>query len=223
MKIILNDHDFINKLSENIQREIEEICLIRQTEKNEIFYQKGDLATEMYQILKGSIRLCNYSNDGREIVTGQLRQGDCFGEMAIIDGFPRVCCAITNESSQVLILTKKNFKQLYQKHPEISQQLNLLMCRRIRLLYELTEEANTLNLNQRLSRTLYRLSYSHGIKKADDSLYINTSHEELGRMLGASRQSVSKELKSLERKDTIKICYNKIYIYNLKALDIPMF
>jgi biotin operon repressor len=65
---------------------------------------------------------------------------------------------------------------------------------------------------------MLRLAYSHGIKDDDGTLHVDTSHEELGRMLGASRQSISKELKILEQEETVEIRYGKIYIRDLDRL-----
>ena len=127
--------------------------------------------------------------------------------------------AVATEASRVRVLGKQQFERLYGKYPEVSRQLNLMLCNRVRLLWGMTEDANTLSLHQRLARAMLRLAYSHGIKDAAGILYVDTSHEELGRMLGASRQSISKELKLLEQEGIVEICYGKIYIRDLDSLN----
>lgn len=218
MKIIPNFHNFIDDLPEAIRSELEGNSIVRHVGKEQPVYRQGDEPNEMYQLLQGSVRMCNYSYEGKEAVMGHFRPGDCFGEMGLIDGLPRMSHAVATEASQVRVLGKPQFDKLYRTYPEISRQMNLMLCNRVRLLWGMTEDASTLSLHQRLARAMLRLAYSHGIKDADGALHVDTSHEELGRMLGASRQSISKELKILEQEETVEIRYGKIYIRDLDRL-----
>lgn len=220
MKAIPNLHNFIDALPEDIRKEIASMTISRKVAMDEPIYRQGDESNELYQLLEGTIRVCNYTTDGKEVVTGYFRPGDCFGEMGLIDDLPRMNHAIANKPSKVRVLSKQHFEQLYEKHPEISHELNVMFCHRIRLLYALSEDANSLSLIQRLAKLLHRMVYSHGVTDADGSLYIGSSHEEFGRMLGASRQSVSKELKVLESEGSVENCYGKIYVRNLKSLKM---
>lgn len=219
MKTIPNLHNFIGPLPADVLAEIEQLSIERHLSDGEPVYRQGDEANEMYQLLKGGVRMCNYSHDGKEIDLGNFKPGDCFGEVGMIDGMPRMSHALTIGPSIVRVLSKKHFDQLYDKHPEISKQFILMLCRRVRLLYSLTEEASTLNLHQRLARIIHRMSYSHGIQEDDKPLYIDTSQEELGRLLGASRQSISKELKKLEQEGSIEVRYGKVYVKDLESLN----
>ena len=143
----------------------------------------------MYQIFSGEVRLCNYSEDGKELVIAILKAGDCFGEVGLIDSMPRSSHAVTIGATQLSVMSKKNFYHLYDKYPEVAKQLNVMLVHRMRLLWQHTEDACVLSLRQRIARTLLRLSYSHGQREPNNIYSISTSHEEIGRMLGASRQS----------------------------------
>jgi CRP-like cAMP-binding protein len=211
-------HDFVSELPETVRKEMSSLSTVRRLSKGESVYAKGDESSEFYQLLDGAIKLCNYSLDGKEILMGEFRPGDCFGEMGLIDGLPRTSCAVAVRESRVSVISKPNFFTLYRKHPQISWQLNLMQCRRIRFLFSLTEDAAGLNIHVRLARIIHRLAYSHGYRDESDGVYIDVSHEELSKMLGASRQSVSKELKLLERQGDIQLRYGKILIRDLESL-----
>lgn len=219
LKQIPHFHDFIAGLPTPVREELERLSSVRAVDKDQAIYRQGDPAAEMYQLIEGAVKMCNYTADGKEVVTGSFRAGDCFGEMGLIDGLPRISHAIAIEPATLRVLPAAHFNELYRKYPEISQQLNLMLCRRVRLLYALSEEASSLNLHQRLARALHRLSCSHGFRDQHDALYIGTSHEELGKMLGASRQSISKELKALEGEGVIALRYGKIYILDVPSLN----
>jgi CRP-like cAMP-binding protein len=218
MKVIPYLHNFISGLPEDIQADIELASSIRCYERGEAVYRKDDPPVEIYQLLEGAVKLCNYSLEGAEIIAGEFRSGDCFGEMGVIDGLPRVGNAVASKASRIRVISKQQFEALYQKHPRISHELNRVLCRRVRYLYSLNDELLGLKLNVRLGRLLHRLAYSHGCDNELGEKFVEISHEELSNMLGASRQSVSKELKSLEREGDIELRYGKIYFTDLERL-----
>ncbi|PLW68852.1 Crp/Fnr family transcriptional regulator [Pseudohalioglobus lutimaris] len=218
MKVIPYLHDFIGGLSADVRADIDAVASIRCLAKGEAVYRKDDNPTELYRVLEGAIKLCNYSLEGAQITTGEFRPGDCFGEMGVMDGLPRVSHAIASRDSRLSVLSKQQFETLCEKHPEIHRELNRVLCRRVRYLYSLNDEALGLKLHVRLGRTLHRMAYSHGCENELGETYIEISHEELSNMLGASRQSVSKELKSLERSGDIELRYGKIYVNDLALL-----
>lgn len=218
MKAIPHLHDFISELPAAIQAEIEHLSTQRQLARGEAAYRKGDLPNELFRIVEGAIKLCNFSLDGAEIISGEFQPGDCFGEMGVIDGMPRVSHAIASKDTRLRVLSRAQFEDLCQRYPEINRQLNLVLCRRVRFLYSLNDELLGLKLKIRLARVLHRLAYSHGKHNELGETFIETSHEELSNMLGASRQSVSKELKLLEREGDVELRYGKVYFHDLAAL-----
>ena len=80
----------------------------------------------MYQLLAGGVRMCNYSFSGKEAVIGIFNPGDCFGELGIIDGLPRLGHAIAAGPTTLRVLSKKQFFLLYDKYSEFSKQLKEL-------------------------------------------------------------------------------------------------
>jgi len=218
MKTIPHLHDFVSGLPGHVQAEMERLSSVRPVRRGQHVYRMGEPPRELYRLLEGAIKICNYSLDGGEIITGEFRPGDCFGEMGLIDGLPRVSHAIASKDSQLRVLGKRDFTALCDRHPEINQQLTLMLCRRLRLLYTLNDDATGFKLHVRLARLVHRLAYSHGQRDGQDETYIEISHDELSKMLGASRQSVSKELKSLEREGDIELRYGKIYLSDLERL-----
>jgi CRP/FNR family transcriptional regulator, cyclic AMP receptor protein len=218
MRAIPYLHDFISELPPAIREAFQRNSSSRTLAKGEAAYRKGDPPQEVFRIEEGAIKLCNYSMEGVKLVTGELRPGDCFGEMGMLDGLPRVSHAIASKATRLSVINRAQFERLCDDHPEIYKQLNIMLCRRIRFLYALNEETVGLRLDARLGRALHRLAYSHGQRDDSGTTYVEISHEELSHMLGASRQSVSKTLKSLEREGDVDLRYGKIYFRDLRQL-----
>jgi CRP-like cAMP-binding protein len=218
MKVIQHMHDFVSELSPEARARFEALCTQRAVSKGEAVYRQGDAPNELYQVAEGAVKICNFSLEGREVVTGQFQPGDCFGEMGLIDGLPRVSHAIASRDTVLRVLSKARFDELTREFPAVDRQLALMLCRRVRYLYALNEEASELSLNQRVARTVLRMAYSRASPNVERELYISISQEEMGQMLGASRQSINKELKALAADGTIELRYGRIYIRDLERL-----
>jgi CRP-like cAMP-binding protein len=97
-----------------------------------------------------------------------------------------------------------------------------LHARRIRQLYGLVEDLNTLPLRARLAKQLLHLVRSYGIPSLSDAremrIGLQLAQEELAQLLGASRQRVNQELKAMEREDAIRIEPGGVVIRDREAL-----
>ena len=94
-------------------------------------------------------------------------------------------------------------------HVELYEALLRLQARRIRQLFGLVEDLNTLPLRARLAKQLIHLVRSYGVPNLADGsemrIGLQLAQEELAQLLGASRQRVNQELKAMEREDAIRI------------------
>lgn len=218
MRIIPFMHDYISGLPPEGREMFERLSTVVSIPAGSTVYRQGDVSNEIYQLLEGAIRLCNYTAEGREIVTAEFRTGDCIGEMGMVDGLPRVSYAITTRDTVLRVLKKRQFDQLLVLFPQLKDLLLLTLCRRVRAFYALHEEIG-LSMHQRVARTVLRLAYTHGCRTDDGKLYIGLSQEDLSRMLGVSRQSINKELQVLKKLDLVALKYGRIYVTDLPALE----
>ncbi|HSG62022.1 MAG TPA: Crp/Fnr family transcriptional regulator [Pseudomonadales bacterium] len=219
MRAIKFLHDFIGELPAPIRQEIISKSTEQTFSRNAVIYAQGDEPSHMYQLLKGRVKLCNFSVDGREVVTGEFLKGDCFGEMGLIDGLPRVSHAIATEHCMVRVIRKTDFDQLIERFPEFSRQVMVILCRRLRYAYGLRIEASGLTLHEQLAIQLCRLGISQGSVDEHGDLFVSISQEELARRIGASRQSINKELKRLVNEGDVELRYGKIYLVNLHTMQ----
>jgi CRP-like cAMP-binding protein len=97
-----------------------------------------------------------------------------------------------------------------------------LQARRIRQLFGLVEDLNTLPLRSRLAKQLLHLARSYGVPCLTNGqeirIGLQLAQEELAQLLGASRQRVNQELKAMEREDAIRIEPGGLVIRNRDAL-----
>jgi CRP-like cAMP-binding protein len=221
MKKIKHFHNWYGILPNNIQKEIKARFIKKTIKADGYLYQNGDPSTANYQIISGKIKICNFSHQGQEIIISYLYNGDWCGDIGVINGSERFNNAVAIEETKVNILKKEDFDYFYDKYPEVARAINQMLCTRLQSTLSILEDAFLLPLNFKLARTLSRLGFSIGESKNEGGSCIISpfSHEDLGRLVGATRQSVSRELKQLEKDGLIKLQYGKLIINNLQRFS----
>ncbi len=212
-------HNWIGQLSATARKAVVACMRPRHYSDGEAVYTLGDEGKELYLIESGRVRFCNYTARGKEIEFAELREGDCFGELSLIDGLYRPHCTYAAGPTTLLVLQKRDFDLLCADYPEIFQQLTRLMAHHLRQAYTMIEDATVLPMKDRLARILSRLAYSFGTAETTGATRLEgVTHESLARMLGSTREGVSRELKQLEAAGLVRREYGRILIPDLPAL-----
>ncbi|MEN9657647.1 MAG: hypothetical protein RL571_1112 [Pseudomonadota bacterium] len=156
---------------------------------------QGSLGNEMYAILHGRLKVVRSSAEGKEATICILEAGEMFGEIAMLDGGARTASVETIEACELLVLRRENVMQYLDRHPKVMRQMLAALCLRLRYVDDLLQDTLFLNLPQRLGKMLRQLANQHGIKDADGvTIDLKLTQQELANMVGASRESVNKQL-----------------------------
>jgi CRP/FNR family transcriptional regulator, cyclic AMP receptor protein len=173
---------------------------LRAYEKDQQIFQQGDLADGLYLVATGRVGIRTLSEEGSEIFLNILEGGAVFGEIAAIDGGARTAGAIAMERSDLLFVDRRTFHGLMLASPALCVSLLTLMCERLRWTSSIIEDAHFRDVKTRLARRLHKLLGEYGVEH-DGAMRIKlkVTQEMLARMLGATRESVNKELMTLQR------------------------
>ncbi len=88
--------------------------------KNSTLFIEGMEGEILYLIKKGSVQLVKKTGNNQEAVLAVLKEGELLGEMSLIDNRPRSASARVAEDSTLMVMTKKAFNTMMEKHPEIA-------------------------------------------------------------------------------------------------------
>jgi CRP/FNR family transcriptional regulator, cyclic AMP receptor protein len=187
--------------------------------KGEIIFQQGDLATHLYIIVAGQVAITLLSPGGDEIVLAQLQPNEVFGELALLDRAPRSATATAAVPSHLLLLPGAAFHQLLAHQPVVTRWLLRVLCRRLRQDVQAVQDLAFLDVPARLAKTLVRLAATHG-RHSSEGVVITCrlSQAELGRLVGATRESVNKCLRAYESQGIIRRQQGQITV--LRAEDL---
>src|SRR5688572_15293694 len=159
-----------------------------------IFFQEDDGDT-FYVILSGQVKVSVTSPDGQEAILVMLDAGESFGEFALLDDQPRSATIEATQRTEVLTLRKDDFHRLLRQMPDIAIGLLRVLTKRLRDTDQLVQDAAFLDVGERLAKKLLTLMTTHG-RPSEKGIELNLllTQQELASMIGATRESVNKQL-----------------------------
>lgn len=181
-------------------------------------FAKGDPGNSMMAVLKGRVVISNPSLDGRQLVVTIFREGDVFGEIALLDGNERSADASAATDCELLVVPRRSLLALLERRPELCIELLVVLCERLRRTNEQVEDFAFLDLEARIAKTLLRLARDEKGQSSASRLGLKISQRALGELVGGSRESVNKHLQDMKRSGIIDIEKGAILIRDLDAL-----
>lgn len=193
--------------SEELQL-IEAVATRKTYRKNTVVMERGDESTSLYVLLSGKAKVFVSDEDGKELVLNLLEPGAHLGELSLLGAACRTASVMTCEDSRFLIISKQDFVSCLTNNPQVNLNLIRHLVERIQVL---TERVGTLVLRDvygRLTATLQELAR----EEQGRLITGRVTQQELGEMVGASREMVSRVLKELKQGGYITIEHKRIEI-----------
>ena len=213
---------WFSKLSQPLREAILSRAVVRRLADGAILGARGAEAQEWCGCALGAVRVSSVSLSGKQVTLTYVEPGVWFGDIALFDGMPRTHDAHAHGPTTLLVVRRADFRNLLSQHVELYEALLRLHARRIRTLFGLVEDLNTLPLRARLAKQLAHLVRSYGVPSLADGgevrIGLQLAQEELAQLLGASRQRVNQELKQMEREEVIRIEPGGLVVRNREAL-----
>ena len=185
-----------------------------------VLFRKGDPGTNMMVVLAGRVKVCTHSEDGKELVLNLFSPGDVFGEIALLAGADRTADAVTLDDCELLVLERRDFLPFLRSNPDACLKLMAVLCQKLRQTSELLEEALFLEGPSRLAKRLVHLAEAFGSPVRDGvRIDLQLSQQQLGNMVGMSRESMNKHLRQWREEDLIRVQDGHYVITDLEALQ----
>jgi enoyl-CoA hydratase/carnithine racemase/CRP-like cAMP-binding protein len=218
----INSGRWFSSLSPSLRHDILRCAYVKRHKDGDMLAARGDPPEQWIACAKGAVRVSSTSVSGKQITLTYVEPGIWFGDVSIFDGDRRTHDCYAHGETTTLNVAKADFKKILTQHVEFYDAMLRLHARRIRQLYGLVEDLNTLPLRARLAKQLNHLLRSYGVPSLSDAKAIRISlqlaQEELAQLLGASRQRVNQELKQMEREQIIRIEPGGLVVLDRDAL-----
>jgi CRP/FNR family cyclic AMP-dependent transcriptional regulator len=194
-------------------------ALVARHAEGDLIFAKGDPGNSMMAVLEGRIMITAPSQDGRQVVLTVMRDGDVFGEIALLDGKERTADATAMTDCELLIVPRRSLLALLERRPDLCIDLLIVLCERLRRTNEQVEDLAFLDLEARIAKVLIRLAEENGRGQSGSApVGVKISQRALGELVGGSRESVNKHLQDWKRSGIIAIEKGSIVIRDIEAL-----
>lgn len=218
----INDGRWFSTLSAALKHDILRVISVKRFHDGDLIAARGEPPNEWIACAKGAARVSSTSLTGKQVIFAYLEPGIWFGDVAIFDGDKRTHDVYAHGETTMACVSRVDFQKILATHVELYEALMRLQARRIRQLFGLLDDLNTLPLRARLAKQLLHLKRSYGVAALNHPgecrIGLHLAQEELAQLLGASRQRVNQELKSMEREEAIRIEPSGLVIRNRELL-----
>ncbi len=155
----------------------------------------GDPIDCLYIVITGRLKVMMGEADGKEVILSIIGPGEFFGEMGLIDDRPRSASVVTIEPCELLSVTKRDFKKCLAENVEMSMTVMRGLVRRLREADRKIGSLALLDVYGRVARLLLDMSEEvNGQKVVTRRL----PKQDIAKMVGASREMVSRVMKDLQ-------------------------
>jgi CRP/FNR family cyclic AMP-dependent transcriptional regulator len=186
-----------------------------------VVVSRGEAGTALFAIVSGRLKVVSSAPDGRDAVLGIMGEGEVFGEVALLDGGPRSASCTALSPCELLVIERAQFMELIEQSPGIAVNLLQMLAGRLRRLSQRSEDAAFLDVPSRLARSILDLATRFGERAAGTSgivIQLKLSQQELGALVGATRESVNKHLKDWARQGLLEVDAGRLTIADLSGV-----
>jgi CRP/FNR family transcriptional regulator, cyclic AMP receptor protein len=205
----LGRSDVFCSLEESELVRLADRCHERSLGSGEIVFLRGDQGDCMYVVAAGSVAVSLSARSGRDVLLAVLQPYQTFGELAVLDGGPRVATVTARERSALVVVPKAAVAELLRREPSVAAALLTALAVTVRHLDEQACDATLLDLPRRVAKFLTTLTGDRGLpgqprRDGFVPVDIGLTQGDLARQIGGSRQQVNRVLMSFEEAGSIE-------------------
>lgn len=185
------------------------LAIYRKVSRHTTIVRAGDSTDSLYVIISGNAKVLNSDAEGREVILTLLGPGEFFGEMGLIDGSPRSADVVASEPCELLMIAKTEFKRCLSDNFELCLTIMKGLVQRLREADRKIESLALMDVYGRVAKLLLEFSVEEGGERV---IRRKLTKQDIAKMIGASREMVSRVMKDLEGSGYIRVEEGRIVL-----------
>ena len=182
-----------------------------------VIIKEGDQSSDLYYIVSGSVTVLIEDHKGREIVLAYLNAGDFFGELGLFDEqHKRTAFVRAKTKCEIAQINYQRMKGLVDLFPELIFAIASQMAVRLKKTSRKVSDLAFTDVKGRVARTLIDLCKEPDAITHPDGMLVKITRQELGRIVGCSREMVGRVLKDLEEDHLISVAGKSIVVFGTR-------
>jgi CRP/FNR family transcriptional regulator, cyclic AMP receptor protein len=208
----LREIDIFRDLGPEEMAWLERTTRMLEVAKGQTIYRQEETAEALFLLKRGRVRLARISVGGRRLELAVLEQGTFFGEMPLLGERMRQASAEALEDCTLCILGQADIERLVLRAPRVALRMLAEIGRRLSESEARLEDLAYRTVPARLASVLLRLGREHG------DIIEGVTHQDLGDMVGAYRETVTKTLDEFRAAGHIDLARRRIRLLDRPAL-----
>ena len=174
-------------------------CHRKQHPSKSTIIRQGDPSHELFYIIKGSVTVVLEEEEGRELVLAYLNPGDFFGEVGLFnEQVNRSALVRAKTPCEVAQISYEKLKSMSTVFPDLFFAISSQLANRLRKMNRKIGDLAFMDVSGRVARSLLDLCKEPDAMTHPDGMQIRITRQELGRIVGCSRETAGRVLKTLE-------------------------
>ncbi|WP_455202026.1 Crp/Fnr family transcriptional regulator [Kaarinaea lacus] len=219
---MLDYANFLSQLNNDQQHQLTNLAIAREFVDDEMIGALGSNNDDVYILVKGRVKICELTADGKEVILWFCSDGELIG-------FAEALVSLKFSSHQVnaqacghgelMVIKRSDFVNFMSDNPAVVMPVVQTLGFRLREVSEVLMDITSSDVTSRVVKLLSRLGGLYG-KSVDGGVHIDIpiTHQEMADMIGTSRQSVTTILGELKRQGMIRVEQRMIFIRNKELL-----
>lgn len=204
--------------ADHIIEHLLEHCYHQHYAAKSIIIQQGEMADELFYIIKGSVTVSLQVHKGSELILAYLNAGHFFGEIGLFNQYgKRTAVVRTRTACEIAQINYEKLISLSSLYPELLPAIACQMAMRIRKTNRKVGDIAFTDVPGRIVRTLLDLCKEPDAMTHPQGIQIHITRQELGRIVGCSREMVGRTLKSLQEQHLIFVKGKSIVIFGNRS------
>jgi CRP-like cAMP-binding protein len=205
--------NFLKAMTNEEKMELSRCSVMKEIRRDEHVYLPQDLASRIYFLKEGSVKIVSYSEDGRELIHALLNAGQIFGELALAGEERRENFAMVTEDAKVCQVGVGEFERILKSNPLLNLEVTKLIGFRLKRIRTRLERMWFKSAEQRIRSLLMELAEDYGTKvNGRIVIALRLKHHEIASLAATTRQTATSVLNSLVKAGAIEYDRRKIIL-----------
>jgi CRP/FNR family cyclic AMP-dependent transcriptional regulator len=179
--------------------------------RNATIIRAGDPTNSLYIVINGRLKVLISDEQGREVILSLLGPGEVFGEMGLLDDSPRSANVVAQEACELLSISKADFKRSLAENSDLSLMVMRGLVKRLREADRKISSLALMDVYGRVARLLLEIAEDIDGEKV---VVKKLSKQDIAKMIGASREMVSRVMKDLQLSGYLEVRGRSIILHD---------
>ena len=177
----------------------------------------GDISQTLYYVVSGSATVSVEDDDGHEMIVAFINAGEFIGEMGLFETEPtRSAWVKTRSECDIAEISYAKVKEIAQSDPHVLFLMGEQLSSRLRHTTQKVSDLAFVDVTGRVARALMELCDQPDAMTHPQGMQIRVTRQEIGRIVGCSREMVGRVLKNLEDQELISVSGKTIVVFGTR-------